>query len=109
MALEIPRELEKTLPPRVRTDLSKLTTTQQRTFVDLYTKQARSKTIMIVLAIFFPIQLFFLGKVGLGIIFLLTGGGFGLWWFIEIFLSAGRTSSYNALVAEEILSDIKVA
>ena len=109
MTLEIPREIEKTLPPRVRSDLANFDTKQQQTFVDLYKRKARNKTIMIVIAIFFPIQMFFLGKVGLGIIFWLTLGGLGLWWFIEIFLTAGRTDSYNANMAEEILTDIKVS
>ena len=109
MALEIPRDIEKTLPPRVRTDLAAFSSKQQQTFVDLYKKRERNKTIMIILSIFFPIQMFFLGKVGLGIIFWLTLGGLGIWWFVEIFLTAGRTDSYNSNMAEEILADIKVS
>lgn len=58
---------------------------------------------MMALAILFPIQLFFLGKIGLGVAFLVTGGGFGVWYVIEWFLTPGRVRDFNANVANEII------
>jgi len=109
MGLEIPREIEKKLPPRVRTDLAKLDAKKQQMFVDQYKMKARNKAVMVVLAILFPIQLFFLGKVGLGVAFIVTWGGVGIWYFIEWFLTPGRVDTYNANVAEEILADVKLS
>lgn len=63
---------------------------------------------MIALAIVFPIQLFFLGKPLLGILFLITGGGFGVWYVVEWFLTPGRVHEYNAKVADDILASMGV-
>lgn len=44
---------------------------------------------------------FYIGDSGLGICKLLTGGGCGIWWFIDIFLITGATKRHNY---EELLS-----
>jgi RNA polymerase subunit RPABC4/transcription elongation factor Spt4 len=44
---------------------------------------------------------FYLGYVGLGILKLITGGGFGIWWLIDLILIATnklRDSSGNELI-----------
>lgn len=61
-----------------------------------------------VLAIFFPIQLFLLGKTGLGVAFILTGGGMFVWWIIEIFMTPKRVRDYNENVAATIMRDLKI-
>ena len=109
MALTIPREMQKSLPPRVRTDLAEQSEEKQQMFADLYKKKSRSKGAMIALSILFPIQLFFLGKIGLAIAFLLTGGGFFIWYIIEWFLTSGRVDKYNEKVAEELLAEVKLS
>jgi TM2 domain-containing membrane protein YozV len=47
----------------------------------------------LILSIFFGglgIDRFYLGYVGLGILKLITGGAFGIWWLIDIILIATR-------------------
>lgn len=49
----------------------------------------KSRTLALVLAIFlgeFGIHRFFVGKVGTGIIYLCTGGLFGIGWIIDIIM-----------------------
>lgn len=109
MPLNIPREMEKNLPPRVRTSLAELSDEKQQMFVDSYKRLSRSYGLMLGLEILIPIQHFFLGKVGLGILFWLTVGGLGFWWIIEWFLTGKRVAEYNASLAEDILADIKTS
>lgn len=40
---------------------------------------------------------FYVGDIGLGILNLLTVGGFGFLWFIDLFLLSGRVDYRNAL------------
>lgn len=109
MALIIPRDMQKMLPPRVRTDLAEQSEEKQQIFADLYKRKTRNKALMVVLSIFFPIQLFFLGKIGLGILFLLTAGGLGIWWIIEWFTTSSRVDTFNEILAEELLAEIRLS
>ena len=68
-----------------------------------YDRRHRSTTAMVALAVFLPVQLFLLGRAGLGAVFLLTCGGLGAWWIAEWFLTPRRVCAYNAHVAEDAL------
>ena len=80
---------------------------QQMWFLSEYRQRSRSVAAMMALAILFPIQLFFLGKVGLGVAFLLTGGGFGIWYLVEWFLTPGRVREYNEVIALGLVHYLK--
>ncbi len=94
--------------PAVTQALSEMSDGQQDTFWQLYDSKKRGVVPMVLLAIFFPIQLFLLGKTGLGIAFLLTAGGLFVWWFIEIFLTPGRVHHYNEELALQIALDVRL-
>jgi TM2 domain-containing membrane protein YozV len=95
------------LPPQAIAGYQELTPDQQAVFSAHYNSRKRNTALMVLLAIFFPIQLFLLGKIGLGILFWLTAGGLGVWYVIEWFLTPGRVRDYNARVASDTLNLIK--
>lgn len=92
------------LPPMAYAAFQELTEDQKISFVSRYESAKRSMPLMVALSILFPVQLFFLGRVLLGVLFLITGFGFGVWYVIEWFLTPGRVRDYNTRVAAEILS-----
>jgi len=92
------------LPPAVYPFYQSLPPEQKDAFTRHYDARKRSMALMVALSILFPIQLFFLDKILLGVIFLITGGGFGVWYVIEWFLTPGRVRDYNAKVAAETLA-----
>ena len=53
---------------------------------------------MLIISIFLGelgIDRFMLGQTGLGVLKLLTLGGFGIWWLIDCFTVMSRTRKYN--------------
>ena len=108
MALQIEASISDNLPTMVKEALSKLPVERQAMFVEEYRRKAKSPGLMLFLAIVFPIQLFLLGKTGLGVAFWFTFGGGGFWWFVEIFLAMGRTRTFNEDVAMAVVRDLKL-
>ena len=67
--------------------------------------QAKDTTISIILSIIvgsWGIDRIYIGDVGLGIIKLLTCGGCGIWWLIDLFLIMDATKRKNLLQITEI-------
>lgn len=91
------------LPSEAFAGFQNLSEEQKASFVSRYRTAKRSMPLMMGLAILFPIQLFLLGKVLLGILFIITGGGFGIWYIVEWFLTPDRVREYNRKVASDIL------
>lgn len=60
--------------------------------------QAKDPTISIILSIIvgsLGIDRIYIGDIGLGILKLITCGGCGLWWLIDLFLIMGATKQKN--------------
>lgn len=108
MALEIRSEVAKQLPSSVKNALGRMPGDQQAVFEEEYVDKRRSAVLMLLLAILFPIHFFFEGRVGLGILYWLTLGGFGLWWLVEIVMVWGRTKRFNQDTATALLRDMKI-
>ena len=94
--------------PLVQNALAKMTDDQRLAFDSEYTARKRSLGAMMALALLFPIQLFFFGKVGLGILFWVTAWGFGIWWIIEVFMTPTRLREHNAAIATSIARDTRL-
>ncbi|WP_157153511.1 TM2 domain-containing protein [Brachyspira murdochii] len=44
----------------------------------------KSWVVTLILAIFLPVHRFYVGKIGTGILYLITAGGLGIWYIIDI-------------------------
>ena len=108
MALVIDQTVLESLPVDIQSALSKMTNDEQKIFESKYREGVKSKITMLILAVIFPIQLFFLKKHILGFLFVSTFGAMGIWWLIEIFLTSGRVKTYNEELAMKILTNMKI-
>ena len=108
MALIMEHKVLESIPLDIQSALSKMTEEDQLLFQSKYKDGMKNKITMLLLSIFFPIQLFFLKKHILGFIFISTAGGFFIWWIIEIFLTPGRVKTYNEELAMKILTNMKI-
>lgn len=108
MALEIRSDVAKQLPSSVKNALGRMPGDQQAVFEEEYVQKRRNAVLLLLLSILFPIHFFFEGRIGLGILYWLTLGGFGIWWFIEILTVWGRTKRYNQDSATALLRDMKI-
>lgn len=108
MPLEIRSETARSLPSSVTNALGKMPADQQAVFEEEYVRKRRNSVLMLLLAIFFPIQFFIEGRIGLGILFWLSAGGFGVWYLLEILTVWGRTKTHNEDTAKSLLRDMRI-
>ena len=79
---------------RTRLENSELSEAEMMTLLT----QMKDPLLSILLSVFvgtFGVDRFYIGDVGLGIRKLLTGGGCGIWWLIDIFLIMDTTKQKN--------------
>ena len=108
MALEVVESIAKTLPSSVKNALAKMTAEDQAVFEEEYKKKMKSPVAYTLIAIFFPIHYFLLGKIGLGLAFWFTAAGLGIWWFVDIFRIRGIIRRENEEAATKQLRDMKI-
>lgn len=68
------------------------------TSASIYMAQLKDPTIAIILSILvgmLGIDRFYIGDVGLGVLKLITCGGLGIWWIIDLFLIMNTTKERN--------------
>jgi len=76
----------------------KMKTISDDKFALIQTTSLMSPTLVWVISFFFGylgIDRFMIGSVGAGVGKLLTFGGFGLWWLIDLFIIGGKTRENN--------------
>ena len=59
-----------------------------------------------VLHFYYVVDRFVLGDVGLGVVKLLTLGGLGIWYIIDLFLVSGRARAKNLELARQVAAKI---
>lgn len=96
---------EKILPEFVDTLRQRLQNADEATAQTAFS-QTRNSTLMLVMAVLLGglgVDRFMLGQKFLGILKLITGGGFFMWYIIDLFTVKDRTRKYNT---KKILSTI---
>jgi DNA-directed RNA polymerase subunit RPC12/RpoP len=102
-------KIQNRLTPSVQHMVLQLGEKEQQMFWMQFPSQSKDPTVMTLLAVFFPIQFFLLGQIGLGVAFILTGYGCCVWWVIEWFLAASRTRKYNDTIALTLIQGIQMS
>ena len=106
--LNIPNSIANTLPAMVRSSLAELSAQKQSEFLEEYKRKQKSLGIAYLFGIFiFAMHYGYLRKWGLQIVFWLTGGGFFIWWFIDLFRMSSLVKTYNKDVAVDTLRNLK--
>jgi len=83
---------------------------QKMAFLSQYNTVKKDRTIALVLSLFlglYGIDRFYLGDVGLGVVKLVTCGGFLVWALVDLFLVMGRADEINRNLAQQIAAQIK--
>ncbi|MBO5470993.1 MAG: TM2 domain-containing protein [Bacteroidales bacterium] len=81
---------------RIRENLSKMS---DQELLMLNATDFKDPTISIILSVLvggLGVDRFYIGDVGLGVAKLLTAGGLGIWWIIDMFLIQKKTKDNNA-------------
>ena len=107
-SIQLPADYDK-LSPTVTLALRNMSQQQRDIFEHEYQRRKRDTVLMVVLAVLFPIQFFFLNKAGLGVAYLLTGGFFLIGWIVFWFITPGMVREYNESVANDIVRNIRYA
>jgi TM2 domain-containing membrane protein YozV len=84
---------------------------QQVLFNGQFASEKKDRTLIFILSILFGtlgVDRFMVGDIGFGILKLLTFGGCGILWLVDLFLIWGRVDDYNRRKAHEIVSTIKM-
>jgi hypothetical protein len=108
MGLNLSNVVTDTLPSTVKQTLAQMSDAQQSTFEEEYKRKMKVPMTMQLLAIFFPIQHFLMGKTGAGVFFWITGGGFMMWYLVDIFTIGGRVRNHNEEIARSLVRDMKI-
>ncbi len=90
---------------------SELTTDQRLMFDNEYEKKKKSKLAAYLLWFFLGflgVHKFYLKKVGMGIVYIFTGGLFFIGWIIDVFIMSSQIDKANEVVAKDTLLEVKM-
>jgi TM2 domain-containing membrane protein YozV len=80
---------------------------QKMMFQSQYENERVDPDTAVILAIF-GFHYFYVGKVGLGVLFLITLGGLGIWWLIDLFRTKGMAERYNLDKAQQLATLVEL-
>ena len=106
--LYIPASIADDLPSMVKNELAKMSPQKQSEFVEEFERKSKSLGIgYLFLVIVLAMHYGYLRKWGLQIVFWLTGGGFAVWWIIDLFRLPALVKNYNKDIATDIMRNLK--
>ncbi len=106
--LILPSTLIQELPYAVSVQLAEMPLEAQREFLDEYTRKSRSVAVSYLLQFFFGAHYLYHNRWFMQVLFWITGGGGGIWWFIDLFRVPKMTQEFNMQLADEILRGIVI-
>ena len=106
--LYISASVADSLPSMVKNELAKMPAQKQEEFVEEYKRKAKSLGVAyLFLIIVLAMHYGYLRKWGLQVVFWLTGGGFLIWWIIDLFRLPGLVKNYNKDIATDTMRNLK--
>lgn len=90
---------------RIKSLLPELTDSQLQMIMSADYKDPNTMLIISILLGGLGVDRFMLGQTGLGVAKLLTGGGLGIWWLIDLFSIQEKTKEYNGKLFDETLQN----
>lgn len=90
----------------VQKKYDELNLTNQRIFIDEFDRRKKSKGVAFLLWLLFGWHYAYLKKWGWLILFVLTAGGFFIWWLVDLFRVSKLVDDYNNDLSSEIMRDI---
>jgi hypothetical protein len=104
----LPPSISKNLPAIVRNEVVKFSPEKQQEFLEEYQRKMKSKGVAYLLWLLFGLHYAYLGKWLIQLVFWITGGGFFVWWFIDLFRVSGLINERNKDEAVDVLRTIKI-
>lgn len=90
--------------PNVKEQIERSGITEQQVIYG--TMEMKDPTIAIILSVLLGslgIDRFYIGDIGLGVVKLLTCGGVGIWWLIDLFVIMDRAKEKNYLIFQQMV------
>lgn len=107
--LILPPSLTRELPYAVTAQLADLPQEAQREFFEEYNRNARTTSIGYILHLLvFGTHYAYLNQWLLQFLYWFTAGGFGIWWFIDLFRIPSMIEAHNNKVADQTLRHVLV-
>jgi len=85
-----------------------MTDSQKMIFQTQYSSERKDRGTAMILA-FIGYDRIWFGDIGLGILKMITAGGCGIWWLVDIFTAGSRCDSYNRDKAKDIAAGVRVS
>ena len=99
--------LSKQIPDAVLRKLEDMDEAAQLGFAEEFSRNKKSPLLAFLL-VNLGLHYAYLGRVWLTLLFIITMGGFAIWWFLDIFRVFGMVRARNRSVAIQVLRDIQV-
>lgn len=108
MPLYISQSSASVLPLMVNNELSKLPADRQREFVEEYNRKEKSVSTAYLLWLLLGWHYAYINKWPLQILFWISLGGVGIWWFIDAFRMQNIIDDENRNIAVSVIRDMKI-